>query len=135
LFTDLPLDEIARLEALEGAEINDAKKVLADLATELAHGEEAAREAAETARGTFVDGVGGDALPTLAVTGAIGLVDALVELGFCISKSEARRLIRQGGARVNGEKITHERHLISGTGNVRLSAGRKNHGFVAFDAV
>ena len=102
LFTDLPLDEIARLEALEGAEINDAKKILADAATSMAHGDDAAVEAAETARKTFEEGAAGEALPTLKVEGSIGLVDALVGLGLVGSKNEARRLIAQGGARIDG---------------------------------
>ena len=98
LFTDLPLDEIARLEALEGAEINDAKKVLADAATAMLHGDDAAARRAETARKTFEEGAGGEDLPTLKVAGSIGLVDALVGLGLVASKNEARRLIAQGGA-------------------------------------
>lgn len=127
-FTDLPLDEIERLEALGGAEINEAKKVLADAATAMAHGPEAAREAAETARKTFEEGASGEALPTLKVEGEISLVDALIGLGLCASKNEARRLIAQGGAKVDGEKVDEDRVL-----NVpaRISAGRKKHGLLA----
>ena len=77
--------------------------MLADAATAMVHGDEAAREAAETARKTFEEGASGEALPTLKVEGEIGLVDALVGLGLCASKNEARRLIAQGGARVDGE--------------------------------
>jgi tyrosyl-tRNA synthetase len=128
-FTDLPLDEIARLEALEGAEINDAKKVLADAATAMAHGDEAAIEAAETARRTFEEGASGDALPTLRVAGEISLVEALVGLGFVASKNEARRLIVQGGARVDGEAAGEDRP-ISVTRDVRISAGKKKHGLL-----
>ena len=126
-FTDLPLDEIARLEALEGAEINEAKKILADAATAMLHGEEAAREAAETARKTFEEGAAGEALPTLKVTDEISLVDALIGLGLVASKNEARRLIAQGGARVDGEAAGEDR-MIAIAGEVRISAGKKKHG-------
>jgi tyrosyl-tRNA synthetase len=129
LFTDLRLDEIARLEALGGAEINEAKKRLADLATAMAHGEEAAREAAETARRTFEEGTGGDALPTLEVTGEIALADALIGLGFAASKKEARRLIDQGGAKVDGKTAPADR-MIAVSGEVRISAGKKKHGIL-----
>jgi tyrosyl-tRNA synthetase len=129
LFTDLPLDEIARLEALGGAEINDAKKALADAATAMAHGADAAAGAADTARRTFEEGASGEALPTLKVTGAIGLVDALVGLGLVASKNEARRLIAQGGTRVDGE-VASEDLTIPVTGDVRISAGKKKHGLL-----
>ncbi len=129
LFTDLPEGEIARLEALGGAEINAAKKALADAATAMAHGAEAAREAGETARKTFEEGSAGEALPTLKVDGEIGLVDALVGLGLCASKNEARRLIAQGGARVNGEAASDDVALAV-TADIRISAGRKKHGLL-----
>jgi tyrosyl-tRNA synthetase len=129
LFTDLDLGEIERLEKLEGAEINEAKKVLADLATALAHGGPAAREAAETARKTFEEGSTGEALPSLRVDGAISLVDALVALGLCASKNEARRLIAQGGARIDGERADEDR-LVAVAADVRISAGRKKHGLL-----
>jgi len=128
-FTDLPLDEIERLEALGGAEINEAKKVLADSATAMAHGETAAREAAETARKTFEEGASGVALPTLKASGEISLVDALVGLGLCASKNEARRLIAQGGARIDGEAVSEDINLRV-TQDVRISAGRKKHGLL-----
>jgi tyrosyl-tRNA synthetase len=130
LFTDLPLDEIARLEALEGAEINEAKKILADAATTMCRGPQAAAEAAETARRTFEEGTAGDALPTCAVSGAINVVDALVALGLAGSKGEARRLIKGGGARVDGEKIVDESQLIAVDAPVRVSAGKKHHGLL-----
>ena len=132
LFTDLPLDEIARLESLEGAEINDAKKVLADAATALCRGASAATEAAETARKTFEEGAAGDALPIHAVPdGAIGIVDALVALGLAASKGEARRLIKGGGARVDGEKVVDEALSVTvGEAPVRVSAGKKHHGIL-----
>jgi len=128
-FTDLPLDEIERLEALGGAEINEAKKLLADAATAMAHGEEAAREAAETARRTFEEGASGEALPSLKVEGEISLVDALVGLGLVASKKEARRLIEQGGARIDGE-AAGEDVSIPVSGDVRISAGKKKHGLL-----
>ncbi|HEV2748673.1 MAG TPA: tyrosine--tRNA ligase [Allosphingosinicella sp.] len=129
-FTDLPLGEIARLEALEGAEINEAKKLLADATTSMAHGAEAAAEAAETARRTFEEGAAGEALPTLAVPdGEIGLVDALLGLGLCASKGEARRLIAQGGARVNNIKADEDLTINVGD-NIRISAGKKKHGLL-----
>ncbi|MBY9064613.1 tyrosine--tRNA ligase [Sphingomonas yunnanensis] len=131
LFTDLPLDEIARLEALEGAEINDAKKVLANEATALCRGRAAAEEAAETARRTFEEGASGAALPSITASGALPLVDALVALGFAASKGEARRLIKGGGARVDGEKVGDEAAVIAVTdAPVRVSAGKKHHGLV-----
>ena len=132
LFTDLPLDEIARLEQLQGAEINEAKKVLADAATALCRGDAAATAAAETARKTFEEGSAGDALPTHAVPeGSIAIVDALVALGFAASKGEARRLIKGGGARIDGEKIADEGAVVMiGDAPVRVSAGKKHHGLL-----
>jgi tyrosyl-tRNA synthetase len=127
LFTDLPLDEIARLESLEGAEINEAKKILANAATALCRGQ----AAAETARRTFEEGSAGEALPSLTVSGSIAVVDALVGLGLCASKGEARRLIKGGGARIDGEKVEDEGASITLRGApVRVSAGRKNHGLL-----
>ena len=131
LFTDLPLDEIARLEALPGAEINQAKIVLANEATAMCRGRDAAAQAAETARLTFEEGGAGDALPTLTVGGEIGIVDALVGLGFCASKGEARRLIAGGGARVDGVKVDDDALRIAvNADGVRLSAGKKHHGLL-----
>ncbi len=130
LFTDVPLDEVARLEALQGAEINQAKKVLADEVTALLHGPEAAAEAAETARRTFEEGAAGEALPSLKVQGPIGLVDALVGLGLAASKNEARRLIAQGAARVGGEAVTDPAAAVDVSRPVRVSAGKKKHGLL-----
>ncbi len=130
LFTDVPLDEIVRLEALGGAEINVAKKLLADEATAMVRGRAAAEAAAETARRTFDEGAAGGDLPTVTVTGgSIGIVDALVALGLATSRGEARRLIRGGGARIDGEKVGDEAALVAvGDAPVRVSAGRKLHG-------
>ena len=132
LFTDVPLDEIERLERLEGAEINAAKIMLAIEATAMCRGRDAAERAADTARKTFAEGASGDALPSLPVTGgAIGIVDALIGLGFAASKGEARRLIAGGGARVEGEKIADEALTITiADAPVRISAGKKLHGLL-----
>jgi len=132
LFTDLPLDEIARLEALEGAEINAAKIVLATEATAMCRGRDAAALAAETARKTFAEGASGEALPSFAVAdGAITIMDALIGLGFAKSKGEARRLIAGGGARIDGEKVSDEAMTIAvGETPVRVSSGRKHHGLL-----
>ncbi|MBM3584916.1 MAG: tyrosine--tRNA ligase [Alphaproteobacteria bacterium] len=140
LYTDLPLDEIARLEALRGVEINNAKKVLADEATMLAHGAAAAAEAAETARLTFEEGATGDALPVLAVPRAelaagIAAFELLRRAGLAASGGEARRLIKGGGARLNDRVIVGETHAVSAadlddTGTLKLSAGRKKHALV-----
>jgi tyrosyl-tRNA synthetase len=129
LFTDLPLGEIERLEALGGAEINEAKKMLATEATKMAHGAGAALAALSTAHSVFEEGQSGEALPTLKVSGEISLVDALIGLGLCASKNEARRLIAQGGAKVDGEKVDEDR-TIAVMGDVRLSAGKKKHGLL-----
>ena len=123
LFTDLELDEIARLEALPGAEINAAKITLADAATALCRGADAASAARATAEATFAGAIGDD-LPTLAVAGPIALVDAVVGLGFAASRKEARRLIDQGGVRVDGA-VPDGAEVAAGA---RISAGKKRHG-------
>jgi tyrosyl-tRNA synthetase len=134
LFTDIEIDEIERLEQLQGAEINDAKKRLADAATSMAHGDAAASNAAETARKTFEDGSGGDALPTLSASGeSIALVDAMVALALVSSKKEARRLIAGGGARIDGIAVTDENaEITQSTDPIRVSAGKKKHGLIHF---
>jgi tyrosyl-tRNA synthetase len=139
LFTDLPLDEIARYEALGGAEINEAKKVLATEATMLAHGAAAAAGAAETARLAFEEGEAVDTLPSISVSGGeletgLPVFRLLVDAGLVASNGEARRLIRGGGARLNDVTITDEAlvvtsaHLVNGA--IKLSAGRKQHRLV-----
>ncbi|MCZ8323804.1 MAG: tyrosine--tRNA ligase [Sphingomonadaceae bacterium] len=129
LFTDLPLDEIARLEALEGSEINAAKVVLANEVTALCRGKEAAAAAESTAQATFAAGGVGDDLPELELpTDGMPLVDALVGIGFAASKGEAKRLIAGGGARVDGTAITDEAYRIPGGSELRISAGKKKHG-------
>src|SRR5690349_14127340 len=125
LFTDLPLDEVARLESLPGAEINQAKIVLATEATAMLHGREAAEAAARTAAETFAGGGAGADLPAVKAVSEMTLVDALTALGFCASRGEARRLITQQGARVNDEVATEDITLHP---PVKISAGRKRHG-------
>lgn len=140
LFTTLPLDEIARLEALAGSEINDAKKILATAATTLLHGEAAAREAAETAEKTFVSGVTADGLPTTdipraEIEGGIALFALLTRAGLAGSNSEGRRLIKGGGARVNDVPVNEETaeidaSAINDDGVIKLSAGKKRHALI-----
>jgi tyrosyl-tRNA synthetase len=140
LFTELPLDEVRRLESLAGAELNEAKKVLANAATRLAHGAEAAAAAAETARQTFEEGGAGNALPAVEVPRAeleqgVALFQLLSRAGLCASNGEARRLIKQGGARVNDEVATDEMRQVTAAdlapdATVKLSAGRKRHALV-----
>jgi tyrosyl-tRNA synthetase len=129
LFTDLPLDEIARLEALEGAEINEAKKVLADACTALAHGEGAAREASETARKTFEEGARGDALPHIPVTGGrINLIAALTSSGLAASNGEARRKVSEGAVRVNDVPVGDpQSDIVLDGAEAKLSLGKKRH--------
>ena len=137
LFTLLPLDEIGRLEALGGAEINEAKKILANEATRLLHGEEAARVAADTARRTFEEGALAESLPTVDVPGAefdagLGVLAAFLRAGLVGSTGEARRQIRGGGLKVNDEAVADERAIIGrealgAAGVVKLSFGRKKH--------
>ena len=136
LYTTLPMDEIARLEALGGSEINDAKKVLANEVTAMLHGRAAAEASAETARKTFEEGALADSLPTIEVPAAslaegLGLLSLLVSAGLAGSNGEARRHIKGGAVRVNDAQVTDER-LTVGTdslvqGVVKLSVGRKKH--------
>ncbi len=132
LFTDLPLDEIARLEKLDGAEINAAKKILADAATALCRGETAARTASDTAAQTFEKGQIGGALPqAVAPAEGISVVDALREMGFAASNKEARRKLDEGAVKVGGVVIRDPHHMIQpGADPVPLSLGSKKHGLV-----
>ena len=137
LFTLMPLDEIRRLESLPGAEINEAKKVLANEATALLHGRDAAEAAAATARTTFEEGALAESLPTVEVPGAefdegLGALTAFVRAGLVASTGEARRQIRGGGLRVNDAALGDEKALITrealqAGGVVKLSLGRKKH--------
>ena len=133
LFTDIPLDEIARLESLGGSEINAAKIALANAATELCRGADAATLAADTARKTFEEGASGGDLPSVDVSGEISVIDALVALNFVASKKEARRMIQGGGARVDGNAVTEEDTVIPAqAATVKISAGKKKHGLINF---
>jgi tyrosyl-tRNA synthetase len=137
LYTELPLDEIARLAALGGSEINDAKKILATEVTALAHGRAAAEEAAETARRTFEEGALAENLPTIEVAASdfangLGVLSLFVQAGLVASNGEARRQIKGGGLRVNDQAITDEKVLVgpdalTAEGVVKLSLGRKKH--------
>lgn len=136
-FTELPIDEIARLEALEGAEINDAKKVLANEATRLLHGKEAAKLAAETAQKTFEQGTIGADLPEYHIAHAelkagVPAYKLFLQAGLASSGKEARNLIKGGGARINDEKVADEMHFVTHDvlneeGYAKLSAGKKKH--------
>jgi tyrosyl-tRNA synthetase len=137
LFTELPLDEIARLEALGGAEINAAKKILANEATGLLHGREAAEKAAETARRTFEEGTLADSLPTVEITTAeidegLGVLAAFVKAGLAASNGEVRRAVANKAIRVNDEPVTDPSATIGkgdigAEGVIKLSFGRKKH--------
>jgi tyrosyl-tRNA synthetase len=139
IFTDLPLDEIARLEKLEGSEINDAKKILALEATALLHGRDAANDAADTAKRTFEQGgVGGD-LPTIFVpatelAAGINICALLTRTKLAESNGEARRLISGGGAKLNDQKIENDKVVVTDQalvdGLIKLSAGKKRHAIV-----
>ena len=130
LFTDLPLDEIARYEALEGSEINSAKIALANAATELCRGKTAAEAAAETARKTFEEGAAGTDLPRLTVKGSIDILDALVELGFVASRGEGKRKLAEGAVKADDVVITAADMSIAVSGEVKLSLGKKRHGLL-----
>ena len=140
LFTDLPLDQIEKLERLGGAEINEAKKVLANEATALCRGAAAAAAAADTARRTFEQGGTGEALPTVELSRAemakgIAAFELFHRAGLASSNAEARRLIRAGGAKVNDGAIASETEAIGldcldAQGVVKLSAGKKRHALI-----
>jgi len=139
LFTDMALADIARLEALGGAEINEAKKILATEATALCHGRHAAEQAAETARRAFEEGQAADTLPSINVPAGeleagISVIRLFVESGLAASNGEARRLIRGGGARLNDTPISDEAAVLTRAdlidGAAKLSAGKKQHRLV-----
>jgi tyrosyl-tRNA synthetase len=136
LFTELPMDEIARLESLEGSDINEAKKILAHEATKMCRGEAAALAAAETAHTTFVQGGAGDDLPTITITQAqlefgYGINTAFIDVGFCTSNGEARKLASGGGLKINDQKVEDTygnltiHHFVDGL--AKLSKGKKHH--------
>jgi tyrosyl-tRNA synthetase len=136
MFTDLTVAEIARLEQLQGAEINEAKKILATETTRMCHGDAAAREASDTAAKAFT-GAAADGLPTmtLAAKAQLSVIDAVVALGMAASKSEARRLIDQGGVKLNDRTVQSATATVSGAdldekGSARLAVGKKRHGLI-----
>lgn len=135
IFTDLPEDEIARLEALRGGELNEAKKILATEATAIIHGRAAAEAAAETARRTFEEGVIGEGLPTIEISASefpLGILTLAVKTGVAASNSETRKLIANKGLRINGRIIDDPRTEVRASditveGVLKLSAGKKKH--------
>ena len=131
LFTDIPLDEIVRLENLPGAEINQAKIALANAATAMLHGEDGARAAEETARATFEQGGAGEDLPTLSIGDGINIAHALTALGFTPSNKEARRKIAEGAVRLNDQPMSDPGLTVEISGEpVKLSLGKKRHGLL-----
>ena len=130
-FTDLPLDEVTRLEALQGVEINQAKILLATEATAMLHGREAARAAEQTARETFEAGGAGEDLPTLSCGDGINIAHALTALGFTPSNKEAKRKIAEGAVRID-DVVVNDPGLMVGASDepVKLSLGRKKHGLL-----
>ncbi|MFN7125395.1 MAG: tyrosine--tRNA ligase [Allorhizobium sp.] len=137
LFTILPMDEIARLAALGGSEINEAKKILATEVTTLLHGREAAEQAAETARKTFEEGALADTLPTVEVAASeleagIGLLGLIVKAGLAASNGEARRHVQGGAVKINDAGVSDERMSVGAAevtadGVIKLSLGKKKH--------
>jgi tyrosyl-tRNA synthetase len=131
LFTDLPLDEIARLESLPGAEINQAKVVLATEATTMLHGREAARAAEHTARQTFEAGGTGEDLPTLSLGEGINIAHALTAIGFTASNGEAKRKIAEGAVRLDDVTVNDPGLMLTGgDAPLKLSLGKKKHGLL-----
>ena len=137
LFTEMPMDEIARLEALQWAEINEAKKILATEACAMLHGRELAERATETARQTFEEGLTSADLPHIAIeasvlAGGLGVLSAFVEAGLVQSTGEARRQIKGGGLRVNDVLVSDDRMNLTAadlnnSGSIKLSLGKKRH--------
>ena len=135
LFTELPMDKVNRLSALEGAEINEAKIILANETTTLCHGAEAAAAAMQTAQQTFAGSGVSEGLPQETIGAgeveSLGMIAALVKVGFAKSNGEARRLIRGGGARLNDTAVTDEDFQLGAgdfiDGRAKISAGKKRH--------
>lgn len=136
IFTDLPMDEVHRLEVLQDKEINEAKKILAYEATKMCRGQEEALNAAQTAVKAFEQGIAGGDLPVIHANLNVGIsvLDAFMQIGFVESKGEARRLIRQSGLKINDKPVTNENYIITATdlidGQVKLSQGKKKHGLL-----
>jgi tyrosyl-tRNA synthetase len=135
LFTDMPLDEIARLEKLEGAEMNDAKKILATEATAILHGRAAAEAAAETARKAFEEGTAAEGLPTVEVAKSefpMGVLALAVKAGVAASNGEARRLIQNNGLKINDAAVSNAAASVAASdaassGAIKVSSGKKKH--------
>lgn len=127
IFTEIPLDEIARLSALQGAELNEAKKVLAFAATEIAHGRDAAVAAEETANALFGGGANMDNVPSVKIEmlSDMGILDFLVATKLFPSKSEARRMVEQGGIQIDGNKIIDPRAVVSVASEFMVQKGKK----------
>jgi tyrosyl-tRNA synthetase len=141
LFTELPMEEIERLEALQGAEVNEAKKILATEATRLCHGDAAAQQAEQAARSTFGGSGGTAGLPEIhalkSELGALTVRALLMQAGFAASNGEARKLIEGGGVRLNDEPVTDPTLLLTPSrllpdGTLKLSKGKKHHVLVRF---
>jgi len=137
LFTELPMEQIARLDAVKGAELNEAKKILATEATALCHGREAANAAADTAKKTFEQGAAAEGLPVVTVPKAeleagVAIFALLARAGLCESNSEGRKLVRNNGAKLNDAAVSDEKRLVTladlnAEGAIKLSAGKKRH--------
>jgi tyrosyl-tRNA synthetase len=142
LFTEIPMDEVKKLEQLQGAEINEAKKILADAATTLAHGKDCLPDIHHTIAKVFEHQADGDVsslpsitIPISSLNQGIALIDLLVEAGLCTSKSEARRLIQGNGARLNDSPVSEMAFMVSSTsllseGYLKLSSGKKKHAII-----
>ncbi|MEM9468584.1 MAG: tyrosine--tRNA ligase [Pseudomonadota bacterium] len=139
-FTVLPMEDISKLEALEGQEINEAKKILAFEATKLCHGEKAAKEAETTAQQVFEQGAVGEDLPSInmpqsQLEAGVNILDLFVETGLAASKGEVKRLIKGGGAKLNDQSINDQQMMVTASaltdeGYIKLSAGKKKHALV-----
>lgn len=137
LFTTLPMDEITRLSAIGGSELNEVKKILATEVTAILHGRPAAEQAAETARKTFEEGSLSENLPSVDIPateldGGIGLLSLIVRAGLAASNGEARRHVQGGAVRINDETVNDERKMIgsgeiTADGVIKLSLGKKKH--------
>ncbi|WP_265529798.1 tyrosine--tRNA ligase [Sphingomicrobium marinum] len=131
LFTDIPLDDVDRLSKLEGAAINEAKIALANAATAMLHGEDAAHQAEQTARKTFEEGASDANLPSVETGGSIGVMDALNRLGFVASNGEAKRKIKEGAVKLDDAVVNDLQLQIDVAGDpVKISLGKKKHGLL-----
>lgn len=140
IYTDLPIDEIKRLENLKDQEINEAKKILAYEATKICRGETEAEKAKETAIKTFEQGQLGTDLPFINIQSVdnFSILDAIVEIGWCASKGEVRRLIKQGGIKVNDKTVTDENYRFSSAdvcdNQIKIAQGKKKYGLIKITA-